>query len=161
MTTMRRYGSTPEHFDALMAAQGGCCAICCWSPAEGSRRGLVVDHDHVTGAIRGLLCGPCNTGLGMLRDDPELMHAAVEYLTAEPVYPAPGRTARPVQVAKPPRAAEPVLSWWTVYLVDGSSLLMRADRASIVSALRDPDLVMETESGELLRAAHVMRVEPK
>ena len=41
-----------------------------------------VDHDHETGHIRGALCGPCNTGIGRLRDDPELVARAAEYLAA-------------------------------------------------------------------------------
>jgi len=41
---------------------------------------LHVDHDHITGALRGLLCSACNTGLGFFRDHPELLKRAIEYL---------------------------------------------------------------------------------
>lgn len=50
------------------------CVIC------GSEEKLVVDHDHKTGAIRGMLCNHCNRGLGHFRDDPELLEFARIYL---------------------------------------------------------------------------------
>jgi hypothetical protein len=59
------YGITPEQYDSMLAAQGGHCALC---PAvRGDRRcaRLHVDHNHVTGKVRGLLCRDCNTGLGI------------------------------------------------------------------------------------------------
>lgn len=43
-------------------------------------RPLVVDHDHTTGAVRGLLCSACNTGIGHLKDDPAVVAAALHYL---------------------------------------------------------------------------------
>jgi hypothetical protein len=50
------------------------CVIC------GSNEVLVVDHNHKTGKIRGMLCNHCNRGLGHFRDDPELLTFAAEYL---------------------------------------------------------------------------------
>jgi hypothetical protein len=52
------------------------CVIC------GSKEPLVIDHDHVTGKIRGMLCGHCNRGLGHFRDDPQLLEFAAQYLYA-------------------------------------------------------------------------------
>lgn len=75
---LRVYGLTPEDYDALLAKQDRACAIC----REPCRTGdaLVVDHDHDTGAVRGLLCRTCNLALGYLRDDPDLIAAAAAYL---------------------------------------------------------------------------------
>ena len=53
---------TEDDYAALLAAQDGRCAICRRPPKEGGRR-LSVDHDHATGAVRGLLCFRCNRGL--------------------------------------------------------------------------------------------------
>ena len=63
------YGCTSAEFDAMFTTQQGKCAICRLpetSTQKGRPRRLSVDHDHVTGRIRGLLCGACNTGLGSL-----------------------------------------------------------------------------------------------
>lgn len=48
----------------------------------GNKKSLHLDHDHATGRFRGWLCGHCNAGIGMFRDDPELMGLAIEYLQA-------------------------------------------------------------------------------
>ena len=77
---------TVEEFQALHDAQGGVCAICGQPPSvvirgESIAR-LSVDHDHVTGRIRGLLCTSCNRLLGLARDDPDRLAAAIEYLRA-------------------------------------------------------------------------------
>ncbi len=61
----------------VFAAQNGVCAICSRPP--GKRR-LAVDHWHTTKAVRGLLCVQCNTAIGKLNDDPELLRRAIAYL---------------------------------------------------------------------------------
>lgn len=55
---MRAYGLTTEDVDALIAAQGGRCKLC------GNETMLVVDHEHSTGVVRGMLCNKCNRALG-------------------------------------------------------------------------------------------------
>jgi hypothetical protein len=62
--------------DALDAAAQGLCAICQTFVGEG----LVVDHDHQRGHVRGLLCSPCNLGLGAFADDPARLLTAIRYL---------------------------------------------------------------------------------
>jgi hypothetical protein len=70
----RRYGLTDGEVAALHDRQGGHCLICL------RRRALHVDHDHVSGDTRGLICFRCNGGLGQFKDDPEVIRAAVDYL---------------------------------------------------------------------------------
>jgi hypothetical protein len=69
------YGIGEEQYEVRLASQGGRCPIC-----EQVLTRPVVDHDHVTGEVRGLLCGPCNRGLGHLQDDPCLCERAALYL---------------------------------------------------------------------------------
>jgi hypothetical protein len=75
------YGITAAEFDRMLAEQGGRCAIC-RAERPGSRGDWRVDHDQVTGQVRGLLCDACNTGIGKLRHDPEILRAAARYVAA-------------------------------------------------------------------------------
>jgi hypothetical protein len=75
------YGLTLEQYEAMVAAQGGRCAICGTDHPGSSRiKYWSVDHDHETDAVRGLLCHGCNTGLGAFGDDIERLTKAVAYL---------------------------------------------------------------------------------
>lgn len=70
-----QYGIGPEEIQFLLAVQEGACAIC--------RKPLirkVIDHNHTTGKVRGLLCFSCNIGLGEFQDNPEILLAARDYL---------------------------------------------------------------------------------
>lgn len=69
-------GWEPERYHWQVMAQGLQCAICRQIP-DGV---LHADHDHTTGKIRSLLCGNCNTGIGMLKDDPVVLRSAANYL---------------------------------------------------------------------------------
>ncbi len=71
------YGLTAEEYEAMRVAQGGSCAIC---GTNRSSKPLVVDHDHVTGEVRGLLCDHCNVALGRLQDNADLFLSAAAYL---------------------------------------------------------------------------------
>jgi len=73
------YGITEEHYLTMIDEQHGCCAIC-GSDDETISGHLCVDHDHQTGAVRGLLCSNCNTGLGLLQDNPAILQSAIRYL---------------------------------------------------------------------------------
>lgn len=71
------YGITLEKFNKMMLEQNNCCAICKKAYKEKS---LCVDHCHVTGKVRGLLCNKCNKALGLLNDNCELLKTAASYL---------------------------------------------------------------------------------
>ena len=64
----------------MLDRQGGVCAICKKKPDEG--KPLCVDHCHVTGKVRGLLCHKCNMVLAFGNDDPDILRAAIAYLQA-------------------------------------------------------------------------------
>lgn len=65
-------------YEAMLSAQGGLCAICRKVNSDGRR--LVVDHNHATKEVRGLLCSNCNRGIGCFQDSPILLTATIEYL---------------------------------------------------------------------------------
>ena len=73
------YGITEKQADALLASQGGRCAICRTDTPNG-RGAWHLDHDHATQAVRGFLCQACNSGLGFFKDDPLRLSLAGEYL---------------------------------------------------------------------------------
>lgn len=72
-----RFGITLEQYEDLLRAQDSVCPICLCKPVS-----PVVDHDHKTLEVRGILCRTCNIGIGMLKDDPELIKRALTYLKA-------------------------------------------------------------------------------
>lgn len=69
------YGITLKEYTEMYKQVGGKCAIC-----GNVFESLVVDHDHGTGEVRGLLCSPCNVGLGMFKDNPDYLVGAIVYL---------------------------------------------------------------------------------
>ena len=71
------YGLTKDDYQWLLEKQGFKCAIC---GCQQSEKMLAVDHDHVTGLVRGLLCSPCNAGLGSLGDSVTGLKRAIDYL---------------------------------------------------------------------------------
>lgn len=82
---MRYYGMSLETYNVMLAAQNGVCAICkgteTYQPKTySSPKALSVDHNHETGAIRGLLCSRCNYMIGHSREDEEILLAGVAYL---------------------------------------------------------------------------------
>ena len=74
------YGITGDDYWMLYEGQGGRCCIC--RVANGTTKRLAVDHDHDTGEVRGLLCGPCNITIGRLRE--QGLIRALEYLANPP-----------------------------------------------------------------------------
>jgi hypothetical protein len=75
----KAYDITPEDYAILLSSQGNKCAIC----GKHSNKFLCVDHDHETKEIRGLLCSKCNTMLGLVYDDPDILYSAIKYLTRQ------------------------------------------------------------------------------
>ena len=71
---LNSYGLTLEDFNILVTKQNGVCLIC------DHESKLVVDHDHESGAVRGLLCRRCNSGIGMFDDSVERIKKALQYL---------------------------------------------------------------------------------
>ncbi|MEV7023534.1 endonuclease VII domain-containing protein [Kitasatospora sp. NPDC093558] len=83
----RTHGLTEAELAVLFAEQCGICAICL------ERRAEHVDHDHETGRVRGVLCFACNAALGQLRDRPDVLRRAADYLEGivwKPTLVAPG-----------------------------------------------------------------------
>jgi hypothetical protein len=85
----RRYGVTVDEVLALSEAQGHRCAVCKTHKDDlvhgtFKHNPLVIDHDHRTGRVRGLLCPTCNIGLGQFKDDVNLLANAISYLTSTP-----------------------------------------------------------------------------
>ena len=74
-----RYGMSPHEYEELLDEQLNCCA-CCGSSDPKRKAGFVIDHDHGTGLIRGLLCHSCNIGIGLLGDTINGLEMAVNYL---------------------------------------------------------------------------------
>lgn len=76
------YKMTITEFNELWVAQDGKCAICkaSMSPRGRAKDAVAVDHNHKTGAVRGLLCRGCNHGIGCLKDSPDVLRAACSYL---------------------------------------------------------------------------------
>jgi Autographiviridae endonuclease VII len=74
----RKFGIGIEEYERMFEAHGGVCAICGETRPE--ERTLHVDHDHETGAIRGLLCFRCNNAIGDFREEYELFLRAANYL---------------------------------------------------------------------------------
>lgn len=75
----KHYNMSVEDYNSLYDRQNGSCA-CCGANSTEFRRGLHVDHDHITGKIRGLLCTKCNPGLGYFDDSIKKLQLAVAYL---------------------------------------------------------------------------------
>jgi hypothetical protein len=77
---MKQYKLSADDFRSKLDAQGGGCAICGRRDSGEDGRQMHVDHCHKTGVVRGILCAPCNKGLGMFADDPDRLVAAATYL---------------------------------------------------------------------------------
>lgn len=77
----RKFGMTQEDYDTLLVKQGGVCASC-GTNATSPWAWFCIDHDHVTGKVRGLLCRACNSCMGQAGDNPIRLRQAAAYLEA-------------------------------------------------------------------------------
>ena len=81
--TLRALGITHGELLALEVRAGGKCECCGLELTSARNKRLSLDHDHRTGAVRGLLCTQCNTAIGLMDDDPKRLEAAIAYLNGE------------------------------------------------------------------------------
>lgn len=84
---LRKYGISIQQVKATLLEQRGLCAICSKNilgrallKGTKGRLEFHADHDHKTGVFRGFLCGQCNKGLGLFRDNPAVLESAIAYL---------------------------------------------------------------------------------
>ncbi len=78
---IKTYGLTIQQFEALLKKQNHQCAICGATKANSRGHKLYVDHNHVTGAVRGLLCGKCNSAIGYFSECSATLIKAAEYVS--------------------------------------------------------------------------------
>jgi len=76
-----KYGLETGQYDSLYAGQNGLCGAC----SQFSVKKMCVDHDHITGKVRGLLCARCNIVLGMVKDNDEILRGLIGYLNRNAV----------------------------------------------------------------------------
>ena len=74
-----RYGISREQYNEMFSMQKGKCSICS-RHQEDFKRAFFVDHDHITGKVRGLICVNCNTVLGHAKDSIDILKNAIKYL---------------------------------------------------------------------------------
>ena len=76
---LKKYKLSLEDYNLMFEEQNGCCKICNTHQTD-LKKPLFVDHCHITGNVRGLLCSTCNSALGMLKDNVSLFERATHYL---------------------------------------------------------------------------------
>ena len=77
----KKYGITRQDYEDMLAEQNGVCAICGKiNRFDAFHQRLAVDHNHDTGNVRGILCTSCNSALGMVDDNIEVLEKMISYL---------------------------------------------------------------------------------
>lgn len=74
----RKYGLTVEEYESILRGQGGVCLIC-----KTVEKRFVVDHDHKTGRVRGILCHNCNLVIGHAKESVAILNRAAKYISEE------------------------------------------------------------------------------
>lgn len=77
-SVIKSYGITEEDYTKMLEQQDHKCAIC--GTSDWGRPSPCIDHDHITGEVRALLCNRCNRVLGFVEDNPELVTKIFDYL---------------------------------------------------------------------------------
>ena len=129
--------------------QEGKCAICgALGVLVGSdnESGMVLDHDHATGVVRGLVCRSCNAGLGAFKDNVAAMQKAAVYLTEERSIEIPETAPKPKTVLHPVQAPQRV----SPRLTNSSArfFLSLVLSRSIETSLTSPEFAIRPERGE-------------
>ena len=75
-----KYGLSITEFDDLLLSQNNRCPICGQPLDLQNPFNICIDHSHLTGIVRGILCRNCNLAIGLLRDNPEYLRNAIKYL---------------------------------------------------------------------------------
>ena len=75
-----QYGLSLDDYSELLTKQNNKCAICATSESDHQSGRFLVDHNHDTGEVRGILCNSCNSGIGFFNDDKEKLSNAIKYL---------------------------------------------------------------------------------
>lgn len=77
---LRKYGITLDQYNQMVIDQNGLCKICNKPETDPHKKNLSIDHCHLTGKVRGLLCNHCNRGIGLLKEDYDILQRAADYL---------------------------------------------------------------------------------
>jgi hypothetical protein len=80
---IKNYGIDINDYEKIFKDQEERCAICGIALKQLNHRVLFIDHDHVSGSIRGLLCSNCNKGIGLFKDDIKILENAINYLSRQ------------------------------------------------------------------------------
>lgn len=87
---INRYGISGDEYQTLLANQNSACPICQVEISEileyKGKRSVVVDHNHETGEVRGILCSGCNLVLGHARESTDVLYKAIVYLSERGAY---------------------------------------------------------------------------
>lgn len=82
-TKVKKYGIDKKVYLEMQQTQQHCCKICGVHEKDTKQKELCIDHNHVTKAVRGLLCHSCNVALGFFKDDVSLLLKAIKYVETE------------------------------------------------------------------------------
>lgn len=77
---IKKYSLSFEEYESILSAHEGKCAICGYTDRSNKKFFPMIDHDHDSLKVRGILCSNCNMAIGKMKDNPALLRKAAEYL---------------------------------------------------------------------------------